>query len=130
MPPVLPVRAAFRSQADHLDASRVTVNWTLTIKNASETELTEHFVSDIVSVTTPDGVVHPGIHAAMPNITMRIPPRQTVSQRIPVQLGTTRFVDGGVLSSPPAVGAYSFTYVFVDSHGAQTPPTTFILKVQ
>jgi hypothetical protein len=129
-PGVLPVTVSFRTQADHMDATRSLVSFTLTVKNTTDATFNDTIVSDIVTVNTPDGDVHANIASTMPRLVMKIAPNQTWSARLLVQFGSTSYVDGGVVGYPAPLGAYILTYVFVDKNGARTPSTSFTLQVQ
>jgi hypothetical protein len=61
---------------------------------------------------------------------MKIAPNQTWSVRLPVQFGAASYVDGGIVGSPPPLGYYFLTYVFVDASGVRSPSTSFTLRVQ
>jgi RNA polymerase sigma factor (sigma-70 family) len=130
-PAPLDLDVSVRTQSASISASRTQFSVKLQVKNTQTEQFRDTFTSDRVTVTLPDGTTYSNIAELLPDsgTAMTIDPNQTFTYTYRGIWGAWPYIDGGVVSSPPALGDYTFSYVFYDSAGHPTNASSFTLKV-
>lgn len=130
-PAPLPLDVSVRTQSSTISASKTDFAVKLQVKNTSGAPFGDTFTSDRVTVTLPNGQTYSDIEETLPGngTAMTIDTNQTFTYSFRGIWGSWPYIDAGVVSSPPALGNYTFSYVFYDSAGRPTNTASFSLKI-